>query len=353
MSKFQTVGTFDAGVVKSNAAPMGGVPTMDAAGIASGGAFLVSELEKRDPMIRKPLTSFTYPRDIVIQSGGGWVDYVSATSVGYGTTGGSGASLVQAGGSNGIPIVQVNVDKGVYKAHTVAMALRVMFQDMQRANFIGRSIDQLLQEGIRMTYDKHMDQNVYLGFTEYGTTGLVNNPNATASTVADGSNGNGNWATKTPIEILNDINTALEETWAQAEYDRSAIPNHILLPYEEYLYIKRTPFTLVQEGAQVAFSSIYEYVMQNYSTKDDGGDLYIGATQWCKGAGTSGTDRMVVYVNHERFVKMDELVPLNRNMTAPNPTNFCYDTAYSANISEVEVMYPQTITYWDHIGGDT
>ena len=86
MSKFQTVGTFDAGVVKSNAAPaVGGVPVMDAAGIASGGAFLVSELEKRDPMIRKPLTSFTYPRDIVIQSGGGWVDYVSAMSVGYGT----------------------------------------------------------------------------------------------------------------------------------------------------------------------------------------------------------------------------------------------------------------------------
>lgn len=158
MNKFSNVGTFDAGVIKSGTAPVaGGVPTMDAAGIASGQAFLISELEKRDPNIRKPLTSFTYPRDIVIQSGGGWVDYVSAMSVGYGTTGGSGASLIQAGGSNGIPIVQANVDKGVYKAHAVAMALRVMFQDMQRANFIGRSIDQLLQDGIRLTYDKHMD----------------------------------------------------------------------------------------------------------------------------------------------------------------------------------------------------
>ena len=155
---FQNLGTFNAGVVKSNTAPAaGGVPVMDTKGIASGGAFLVSELEKRDTMIRKPLTSFTYPRDIVIQTGGGWVDYVSAMSVGYGTTGGSGSSLVQAGGSNGLPIVQANVEKGVYKAHTVAMALRVMFQDMQRANFIGRSIDQLLQDGLRLTYDKHMD----------------------------------------------------------------------------------------------------------------------------------------------------------------------------------------------------
>lgn len=357
MNRFQNVGTTNAGVVKfTGAAPamgMGGVPTMDAAGIASGGAFLVSELEKRDPMIRKPLTSVTYPRDIVIQTGGGWVDYVSAMSVAYGITGGSGASPVQAGGSNGIPTVQASVDKGVYSAHVFAVALRVMFQDMQRDNFTGRSIDQLLQDGVRMVYDKHMDQNVYTGIPEYNTTGIVNNPNATASTVADGASGNGNWATKTPLEILNDINTALEETWKQAGYDHSAIPNHILLPYEEYLYIKRTPFTLVQDGAQVAFSSIYQYIMQNYATQNEGGELFIGATTWCKGAGTGGTDRMVVYVNHERFLKMDELVPLSRIMSAPNVANVCYDTAYMANLSEPEVMYPQTITYWDHIGGDT
>lgn len=351
--KYQNRGTFDAGVVSlSGAAPaMGAIPTMDAAGIASGGAFLVSELEKRDPMIRKPLTSFTYPRDIVIQSGGGWVDYVSAMSVSYGVTGGSGASPIQAGGANGLPIVQASVDKGVYTAHSFALALRIMFQDMQRANFIGRSIDQLVQDGVRLTYDKHMDQNVYTGFEEYGTTGLINNPDATETTVAQGASTKTNWVDKTGAEILEDVNTALTTTWAQAGYDLDAIPNHILIPYEEYTYIMNTPFTLVQDGAQVAFSSIYEYIKKHNITNANGGDLYIGATQWCKGAGTSNTDRMVVYVNHERFVKMDELVPLNRVMSAPNPTEACYDTTYMANLSEVEVFYPQTITYWDGIGG--
>ena len=126
---FQNVGTYNAGVFTPKAAgpaPVGGVPVMDADGIASGGAFLVSELEKRDPLIRKPLTSFTYPRDIVIQTGGGWVDYVSAMSVAYGITGGAVNSPVTAGGANGIPVVQASVDKGVYKAHVFAAALRVM-----------------------------------------------------------------------------------------------------------------------------------------------------------------------------------------------------------------------------------
>lgn len=160
---YQNAGTYNAGVFSSGklsvpgSAP--GVPTMDADGIASGGAFLVSELEKRDPLIRKPLSSFTYPRDIVIQTGGGWVDYASAMSVAYGITGGSGDSPVTAGGANGVPIVQASLDKGLYKAHVFAAALRVMFVDMQKSNYIGRSLDQLLGDGVRMSYDKHMDEN--------------------------------------------------------------------------------------------------------------------------------------------------------------------------------------------------
>lgn len=342
---FKNVGTTNAGVFTAQGSgAMTGVPTMDANGIQSGGAFLVSELEKRDPLIRKPLTSFTYPRDIVIQSGGGWVDFVSSMSVAYGMTGGAGASPVTAGSANGIPIVQASVDKGIFKAHTFAAALRVMWQDMQRANYIGRSLDNLLQDGVRMAYDKHMDQNTYVGITEYATTGLVNNPSATETTAAATGTGSGTqWSTKTPDQILNDVNNALLAVWAANGYDLSAIPNHILLPYEQYNYIMTTKVT------ELATETIMDYLMKNNVAAKNGGSLFIGATAWCKGAGTSSGDRMVVYVNHERFVKEDELVPLARIMSQPNVENVCYDTAYMANISEVQIFYPTSILYVDGI----
>ena len=340
MKRFQNVGTFDAGVITSSggAAPGGNAMTMDAAGIASGMAFLTSELEKRDPLIRKPLTSVTYPRDIVVKSGGGWVDYVSAQAVGYGITGGSGESPVQAGGANGLPIVQANLEKGLYKAHTFAAALRVMWVDMQKANYIGRSLDQLLQDGMRMAYDKHMDQNVYTGMEEYGSTGLVNNPDVTETSVTGGT-----WAAKTKEQILADINSALTAVWAAAEYDEDAMPNHILLPYEQYTYIMNTMVT------DLATETILDYVLKNNVAAKNGRSLYIGATRWCKGAGTGGADRMVVYVNHERFLQVEELVPLARVMSQPNAAEFCYDTAYAANLSEVELFYPQTMQYFDGI----
>ena len=346
MSAFQNVGTFNAGVFggkSATSAPAGGVPVMDAAGIASGNAFLISELEKRDPNIRKPLSNFTYPRDIVIETGGGWVDYVSAMSVAYGITGGAVNSPVTAGGSNGIPIVQASVDKGVYKAHTFAAALRVMWQDMQRANFIGRSLDNLLQDGVRMAYDKHMDANVYVGITEYGTTGLVNNPDAVETTAANGAAGTATWATKTPQEILKDVNDALAAGWGANANDPTAIPNHILIPYEQYLYIMTTMVT------DLATETIYDFLMKNNAATKAGGDLFIGPTVWCKGAGTGSKDRMVVYNNDRRFAKMDELVPLSRIMSAPVVTSVCYDTAYMANLSEVQIFYPTSIRYVDGI----
>jgi hypothetical protein len=58
---------------------------------------------------------------------------------------------------------------------------------------------------------------------------------------------------------------------------------------------------------------------------------------------------MVVYCNKERYVAMDELVPLTRAMTTPNTQDFCYDTAYAGNVSEAEIFYNQTITYVDGI----
>ena len=341
---FVNVGNYNAGIVGGSQTVAGAV-AFDAAAVASGNAFLVSELEKRDPEIRKPLDSFTYPRDIVIDVGGGWADYVSAMTVGFGLTGGSGSGAVQAGGANGTPIVQAALSKGVYKAHAFAVALRVMYQDMMRANFTGRSLDSLLNDGVRMSYDKHKDQNTYVGFSEYETTGLINNPDAPETTVADGATGTATWATKTPQEILEDVNSAITAVWAASAYDESAVPNHILIPYEQYTYILNTPVS----STLVTDTTILDYIMKNNVATKAGKGFFLGATRWCKGAGTGSKDRMVVYNNDRRFVKMDELVPLTRAMTGPNPTEFCYDTGYAANLSEVEVLYPQTIAYFDGI----
>ena len=338
---FKNVGTTTLDTVNSGT---GAMMTMDSAGIASGQAFLVSELEKRDVLVRTPLNSFTYGRDLVVRVGGGWDEYVSAMSVNYGVTGGSGEGLVNAAGADGIPTVQANFEKGTFKTHVVSAATRVMWIDMQRGNMTGRNMDTMLRDGLRLAYDKHMDQNAYVGFTTYGTTGLVNNANVTTTQAALNAGGTSRkFEDKTADEILADINTAILDAWEAAEYDLDAIPNHIIMPYEQYNYIATTKVSSLAE------KTILTFLLENNVAKANGSDLFIGATSWCKGAGTGSTDRMVVYCNKERYVAMDELVPLTRAMTTPNTEHFCYDTAYAANVSEVEIFYDQTIAYVDGI----
>lgn len=358
MARYKDMGTFDGGVANyvPGSSTSFSVNSMKRAfrdantinrftdgAIQTAGAFLVSELEKRDPIVRVPLTSFTYARDIPIKIGGGWVDHTSNLNIDYGVTGGSGNGTVQAPGANASPLVQLNLEKDVYNTHVFNTTMRIRFTDMMRSQVTGRSLDKMLSDGVRMVYDKHMDENVYKGLSAYGSYGLVNNPNITASTADAGVSTLTDWAHKTPQEILKDINDAINAVWAAGGYDMRAMPNHIILPHEQFNYIATQPVSSLSE------KSILTYLQENNVAAKNNVELVIAGVPWCKGAGTSSSDRMVVYVHHEDFVAVEELAPLSRVMTSPNPADQAYDSLYMANLSEVEFFYTQTVRYVDGI----
>lgn len=318
------------------------LPTMDAAAIAGGLAFLVSELEKLDSKLREPLTSTTYPRDIPISSGGGWVEALTVMNVDYSTSG----SGEGGGVSNSIKRIQADVSKDVYKVIPYEIAMGVKYVDVQRGNVTGRSIEQIYDKGIRLDFDKHMDLNTYVGFEQHNTFGLVNQPGVTAISAATAAGGaNTDWAHKTPEEILADINTVILEGWKRSQYDQSAVPNHILIPPKQYAQLIK-PLAI---GNTLGAVSIMEYVKQNNIAKEKGVDLQICDCRWCESAGTGGKDRMVAYVNDDYFVGADVPQPLGRAMTQPNVGTASYDTLYMANVGQVKVHYIEPFVYVDGI----
>lgn len=315
---------------------------LDAAGIATGMAFLEGELEKRDPKIREPLTSVTWPRDIVAETGGGWVDFTSTMNVDYATSGANDGSLV-GGATDVITTVQANVNKDIFRVFTWAQAMKIPFVDSQKFQTIGRSIDSILDKGIRLNYNKSIDQLVYQGFKNVGITGLVNDDNVVSSLAPNGASGDSLWSSKTVDEILWDINKALVEAWAASEYDESAIANHILLPPAKYAYIQST--RIGTSGDE----SILSYILKNNLAANQGKSLTIVPCRWCTGAGTGGKDRMVVYVNDKDFLYFDLPVPLTRAMTQPVALQFAYVTIYAAQMGQIKWMYYQPARYVDGI----
>lgn len=321
---------------------LGSGRVLDAAGISTGMAFLEGELEKRDPKIREPLTSVTWPRDIVAESGGGWVDFTSTLNVDYATSGGNDNSLV-GGATDVISLVQANINKDVYKVFTWAQGMKIPFVDSQKFQTIGRSIDSILDRGVRLNYNKSVDQLVYRGFTSVGFTGLVNDANIVRSTAPNGAAGSPLWQNKTVDEILWDVNKTLTEAWAASEYDESAIPNHLLLPPDKYAYIVST--RIGTSGDE----NILDYLLRNNLATNRGGNLYIAPCRWCSGTGTGNTDRMVAYVNDRDKVYFDLPVPLTRAMTQPVALQFAYITIYAAQMGQVKWLYYQPARYMDGI----
>ena len=331
------------GILTMQDASLGsGIRTIDAAGIATGMAFLEGELEKRDPKIREPLTSVTWQRDIVADTGGGWVDFTSTLDVDYATSGPNENSLV-GGATDVLPMVQANVNKDIFKVFTWAQAMKIPFVDSQKFQTIGRSIDSILDKGIRLNYNKSIDQLVYRGFTNVGITGLVNNVNVVAEMAPVGTSGNTEWSSKTVDEILWDINKAITEAWAASEYDDSAMANHILLPPNKYAYLVST--RIGTSGDE----NILSYLLKNNMAAQQNKKLDIYPCRWCSGAGTSNKDRMVVYVNDKDFMYFDLPVPLTRAMTQPSALQFSYITVYAAQMGQVKTLYTQPVRYIDGI----
>ena len=186
------------------------------------------------------------------------MEATSAFNVEYGVTGGQADGV--GGVQNNIRRIQADFSKDLYKVMPYEVAMSVKIQDQLRGAVTGRSIEQVYDDGIRLDFDKYMDINTYLGQSQYGTTGIVNDPNITAVSVAQGASKQTTWKSKTPEEILQDINNAILDAWKAAQYDNSAIPNHILIDPANFAYLNMTPLTVA--GVQGGIS-IMQYLAEN------------------------------------------------------------------------------------------
>ena len=316
--------------------------TRDAA--ASGMAFLEGELEKRDNKLNEPLTSVTWDRDMPVRTGGGWSDTIATFNVSYATSGGT-ANGLMSNNSNELPVIQADIGKDLARTFTWGQIIKVPMVDQEKLSKIGRSLDDILNKGLRLSHDKTLDQNVYLGYPEYGSYGLVNNPNITTIT-ADPHTPAGTdteWAKKTPDEILADINNALAATYIASEYDDNGMANHILIPFPQY-----TRLATAKLGAD-SDVSILKYLMENNIASQQGIDLTIFPSKWCVNAGTGNKDRMVLYRNDEDMVRMDITVPLKRMLTQASAEHLAYLTPYVTQFSQVYWPYMTHALYVDGI----
>ena len=315
---------------------------LDANSISGGMAFLVGELEKRDEKLHEPLTSITWPRDMPVRTGGGWVDSVSVFDVSYASGEGSNDGLI-GGETNDLPMIQADISKDSYRVFQWGHIVSVPLIDQQRLQKIGRSLDDILNKGLHLVHDKMLDRNVYTGISKSGAYGLVNDPLISTVSAATKAATGTTWAVAAPDEILADVNAVLLATWEASEMDLSGMANHILVPPAQYALLVERKVGVTGD------KSILQFLLENNLGKNQGNDLFIAPSVWCKAAGTGNTDRLVAYCNNEDRVRFDITVPLQRLLTQASAAHLAYLTPYVTQFSELQWPYRQHAMYMDGI----
>lgn len=321
----------------------------------STGAFLVGELERLDQTLHMPLAAVTWSRDVQLREDVTIADEVSSFTL---TTFGSAGSL---GTGNGIrngkawigkdtdQIGGVGVDTGKFPFPLTPWGLEIKYTilELESAAKLGRPIDDQKYEALKLKHQMDIDEQVYVGDSTLAVGGLVNNSLVTnISNVPNGAGGNSKWSTKTPAEMLADVNEILMSVWAATGY--AVMPNRLLLPPTQFGYINSQ---VVSSAGNV---SILRFLLENNIIKNSGGgELTIAPAKWLVGAGVGGTigtpgtvDRMVAYRNEKNYLRypmtMMQRTPIQYDAIYHKSTYFC-------RLGVLEVVYPETIAYRDGI----
>jgi len=326
--------------------------THDGRVIDSTGAFLVGELERLDLTLHEPLAAVTWGRDIDLREDVTIADEVSsftlstyASAGGLGTGAGIGTGKAWIGkGTDQISGVGLDIAKIPHPLRPWGLEIKYTILELESAAKLGRPVDVQKYEGLQLKHQMDVDEQVYIGDTTTLDTGLINNTLVTNVGNVVAGVGGVTWTLKTPDEILADVNTALTSVWAASAW--AVIPGRLLLPPAQFGYIS------TQKVSLAGNVSILKYLQDNNLLTTTGrGKLDILPLKWLIGGGVGGTigtvgtvDRMVVYTKDKKRVRYP--------MTLLQRTPLQYDSIYQkctyfCRLGSVEVVYPETIGYFD------
>ena len=243
--------------------------------------------------------------------------------------------------------VSVDIGKVAQPLTPWGMELKYTVLELEAAARVGRPVDQQKFAALQLKHQMDVDQMVYIGDTANSAKGLCNRADVTRTALPNGAGGASKWSSKTPDEILIDVNNMLTATWAASGY--AVMPSRILLSPGVYGYIS------TQKVSNAGNVSILKYILENnlLATSGSGKKLEIYPVKWLAGGGQGGTlgdettaNRAVVYTKEKNRVRY----PMTLLQRTPIQYDSIYHkTTYFCKLGQVEVVYSETLSYWDGI----
>lgn len=248
-----------------------------------------------------------------------------------------------AGQAQDVPKVEVTREKFETTVAMAAIGYGYTLEELGTAQMLGIPLTNDKANMARRAAEEKIDGVAMGGDASKGYKGIVNNAAVTATTApADGTGSATTFASKTPDQVLRDVNAQLTGMFT-GTYGKE-IADTLLLPYSILLDLSTRRIDTVNQ------TTILEWIEKNnVYTKTTGGQLLIrGVFGWLETAGSGSTKRMIAYRRSPEVLKMH--IPMPFRFLAPwqrGPIN--YDVPGIFRLGGVDVRRPKAMRYLDGI----
>ncbi|MFP5078304.1 DUF2184 domain-containing protein [Rhizobium sp. YIM 134829] len=242
-----------------------------------------------------------------------------------------------------VPKVEVTREKFETGVSMAAIGYGYTLEELGTAQLLGMNLSADKASAARRVAEEKIDQVAFIGDAAKGFTGLVNSPSPTATTApADGTGSATTFASKTPDQILRDINGVLTGIFTGSL--GAEVADTLLLPYQVMLDLSTRRIDPVNQ------TTILEWIQQNnIYTRTTGQPLTIrGVFGYLDTVGAGNTKRMVAYRRSPEVLKMHMPMPF-RFLPAWQTGPMKFDVPGIFRLGGVDIRRSRSVRYLDGV----
>ena len=201
--------------------------------------------------------------------------------------------------------------------------------DIRAAQFAGKPLNQRKANAAVEAHRQLMNKLAFFGDAEYGIQGLLTNSNIPSAPVVAGAATTLTWVTKTPDEILKDLNSAVSDMLDLTK--GVEVPNTIVMPIAQYNHIATTARSAKSDTT----------ILQFFKGNNPGVEV-MWATE-LKGAFSGGTDGFIVYNRNPDKLFLE--IPLITEMSPAQEKGLAYTVSVESKFGGCIIPYPLSVSF--------
>ncbi|PHP66717.1 hypothetical protein CSC94_12700 [Zhengella mangrovi] len=263
------------------------------------------------------------------------------TSVTYYSMDKVGAAKWINGNGKDVPVVGTSMQQHETAVYTAGIGYDYGFEEVNQARMLGMALEAEKASAARRAYEQMVYDIAFTGDTEKGWKGLFNSAAVTAASVAaDGTGSATGWSTKTPAQILRDVNDMI--TGIHTATKTSGLADTLLLPYTSFNAIASTA------RSDNSDTTILEFLQRaNVFTANSGRPLTIRGHRGLETAGAANAKRMVAYRRDPSVLKLH--IPMPHQFLPVQVDGLQFTVPGVFRLGGLDIRLPKEVLYRDGI----